>query len=234
MIRRHALFVIVGGALVVLFVRLGFWQLHRLGERRAHNDLVRARMALAPVDVSELPADTGASRLRRAFARGRFDYAHEIVLAGRSRNGAPGADIVTPFIPSGSGQAVLVNRGWVYAPDAVTVEREKWREGQGGDTTVNGFVQPLMPPGERSINSASRKDAVYRLDTRELPQRFPYRIAPYYLVATGDTGVRAGAPVRLPPPELSEGSHKSYAIQWFSFAITGVIGMIAYLRRSTR
>jgi cytochrome oxidase assembly protein ShyY1 len=35
--------------------------------------------------------------------------------------------------------------------------------------------------------------------------------------------------VRIPPPSLSEGSHKSYAVQWFTFALVAIGGYGAYL-----
>jgi cytochrome oxidase assembly protein ShyY1 len=38
--------------------------------------------------------------------------------------------------------------------------------------------------------------------------------------------------VRVPPPTLDEGAHRSYAIQWFAFALITVIGTAAVLSRS--
>ena len=39
-------------------------------------------------------------------------------------------------------------------------------------------------------------------------------------------------PPRVEPRGLDEGPHKSYAIQWFSFAAISIIGLIIFLRRS--
>jgi surfeit locus 1 family protein len=44
----------------------------------------------------------------------------------------------------------------------------------------------------------------------------------------------AALPVRLPPEELSEGPHLSYAIQWFTFATIAVVGAVILLRRERR
>jgi cytochrome oxidase assembly protein ShyY1 len=33
------------------------------------------------------------------------------------------------------------------------------------------------------------------------------------------------APIRLAEPTLGEGSHKSYAVQWFAFAAIALIGV---------
>jgi cytochrome oxidase assembly protein ShyY1 len=32
-------------------------------------------------------------------------------------------------------------------------------------------------------------------------------------------------------PPLDEGPHKSYAVQWFSFAAISIVGTVLYLRR---
>jgi cytochrome oxidase assembly protein ShyY1 len=50
------------------------------------------------------------------------------------------------------------------------------------------------------------------------------------IVLDGDPASHGRIPPRVPPPPLDEGPHKSYAIQWFSFAIIAVVGMFFFLR----
>ena len=70
------------------------------------------------------------------------------------------------------------------------------------------------------------------LDRRTISQAFPYPISSYYVVLMGTGGTRpASVPPRIEVPPLDEGPHKSYAIQWFSFAAISIIGTILYLRR---
>jgi cytochrome oxidase assembly protein ShyY1 len=38
----------------------------------------------------------------------------------------------------------------------------------------------------------------------------------------------------VPLPELSEGPHLSYAIQWFSFAVVALVGSAILVRRDRR
>ena len=84
-----------------------------------------------------LPRDTGGAHYRRgAPAIGRFDYEHELVLAGRTRQGSPGVELLTPVRVAGSDTAVLVNRGWVYSPDGATVDHARWREGDSARVTA--------------------------------------------------------------------------------------------------
>ena len=59
----------------------------------------------------------------------------------------------------------------------------------------------------------------------------------YYVVATpppGETTIPLDRPVRVPAPALDEGSHQSYAIQWFSFATVAVVGAAAVVRADRR
>ena len=208
-----------------LFVRLGFWQLERRAERRAANDAVRAQLRREPVSILELLAGSDGVN-RRATVTGTPEHADEIILAGRSRSGSPGVHILTPIRLPGRDTAVLVNRGWVYAPDAATVDLKRWREPR---TSFTGFTQRL--PRVESVPSA-RGRTVRQLSHPGIQRLLPYPVHDLYLVALDSAA--DGAPVRLETPLLSDGPHLSYAIQWFAFAAIAVIGAAAVVRRARR
>lgn len=220
----------LGGA--ALFIRLGFWQLHRLAERRAYNAQLARRLSDAPVPLDSLPADSALAKYRRVEVTGTFDYDHEIVLTGRSRDGSPGVYLITPLRPDSGGPAVLVNRGWVYSPDAFDVpEPSRWREPE--HTTVNGYIDPLQPRPLRDPRSPTHPRSWRALDATRLPAAFPYPIRPYYIADLGNAKA-PGAPVRMTFPTMDEGPHMSYAIQWFSFAAIAIVGMVILLRQERR
>ena len=125
--RRIQLFVVLAFAMAALFVRLGFWQLSRLSQRRASKAVISARLALPEVPLASLTLDSISEMHRRVVFTGVPDTAHEFLWTGRSRNGSRGVYIVTPVVVAGD-TAVLVNRGWVYAPDAATADLSRWRE----------------------------------------------------------------------------------------------------------
>lgn len=226
---RDIAFATLGILASAAFARLGIWQLDRLGERRAFNAQLSARSAMAPVGLASLPADTGAAHYRRVGISGRYDFDREIVLTTRSRNGSPGVNIVTPVRISGNDTAVLVNRGWVYSPDGMTVDLSRWREPEAmsGEAYVETFQTRTG-----QVRSATVANALRWMDRPTLSQGFPDPIAPYYLVLIGNSeDPPANVPPRVPVPPLDEGSHQSYAFQWFSFAAISIIGMILYSRR---
>lgn len=215
-------------ACAALFVRLGFWQVSRHKERAAYNAAVAARLAEAPATFASLPGDSGAVRGRRVTLTGRFRYDLEQVLAGRSNGGAPGVHLLTPLERDGNDTLVIVTRGWVFSPDAAGVDRALWRE---ADTvTLSGYASPLLPEGPpppadplRPLRSVSQKALATRLGRP---------VAAAQVVMTSDSAGPADAvPRRLGVPELSAGSHRSYAIQWFSFALIAMVGGVLLFRR---
>jgi len=203
------------------FARLGFWQLSRLAERRAHNAHLEERLAAPPVVVTSLSADSGTGHYRRVSARGVFDFAAQVALAGRSRQGSPGVHLLTPLRLAGD-TVVMVNRGWVYSPDARTVDQARWREHEGDSVTVIGYAETWTGRETAALPSARR--TVRTLDSTAVARSVGSPVLTYFVVQTSDSAVRSTPPVRLGEPSLDEGSHASYAIQWFSFALIAVIG----------
>jgi len=229
MSRRSIVFCAFALLASILFVRLGFWQLARLRAKVQRNDAIAARQLEPAVQFASLPRDTAAARYRRASAAGVFDYGAELVLSNRTYQGSPGADLVTPLRLAGSDTAVLVDRGWVYSPDGSSVDRARWRE---PDTvSIVGYVEQYAPDAV-STSAARDPRILRRISRREVSSRISYPLAPYYLVQTGDTAT--SHPVRREMPVLDEGPHRSYAIQWFFFAATALVGAVAVWWRERR
>src|SRR5512140_3207848 len=201
--------------------RLGVWQLNRLAERRAWNRHFEERLADVPVPVAALPADSSAGHYRRVVAHGTFDYASQVALSGRSSQGSPGVHLFTPMRLA-NGMLVLVNRGWVYSPDAMTVDPAKWREREGDTVTVTGYAETWS--GRETAPLPAARRVVRALDSAAVARMIGAPVLPYYVVQTSDNAAGAGRPVRLGEPVLDDGSHKSYAIQWFSFALIALLG----------
>jgi surfeit locus 1 family protein len=140
-------------------------------------------------------------------------------------------NLVTPLRLRSSDTAVLVDRGWVYSPDATQVDETRWRE---GDTlSVVGYVEEFTEPGPGDLPAHQR--LARRLSYRAVSARLPYPIAPVYVVAIDTARTpRPNAPARPGMPTLDEGPHLGYAVQWFSFAIIAVVGAGVAIRASYR
>src|SRR5437773_2012297 len=171
---RDRVGLVVALLVAAICVRLGVWQLDRLHERRQRNALLLAARARPPLEVDgSLPADS--ARDRRLVARGVYDYAHERLWHGRSYEGVPGVDLVTPLRLAG-GAAVLVDRGWAPSPDAFHVDQPAYRE---GDSAVVRGLGMLAPRARGDVGPAALRDSVpYRL-VPFISQQLPPATAPY-------------------------------------------------------
>lgn len=227
--RRTLGFIVFALALAAGCVRLGFWQLARLGERRAQNAEIASRMTGAPRELAAVMGDSATARYRNVQLAGRYDYGRELVLTSRARSGAPGVFVLTPVL-TGDGPPVLVNRGWAYAADGMTVDLDKWREGDS--VVVQGFLEEFVP-ATGMVSTPSQPRGIRRLVRDSVEARLGERVAPFVVVQRlgGEQRDSITHLMRLPAPQLNEGSHRSYAIQWFSFAAIALIGTAVVARR---
>lgn len=223
---RGLLFFGVSVTLALVCVRLGLWQVSRLGERRAQNAAAEAARALPPVSLDDPAAAAGLSgpaiQNRRVVVTGRYDAAAEVILRGQIVKGVPGVRFVTPLRPLRGDTAILVQRGYVSSPDAQTIDPAKFVE--PGVQRVAGLA--LVLPDSGVVGQPMEKGGVLtwrRLDLAALRARLPYPVAGYYILQLPDPALPA-LPRRDSAPAFDEGAHLSYAIQWFCFALTALVG----------
>ena len=230
MSRRTIAFCAFAVLAAAVFIRLGVWQLARLHEKVRLNQSIVQQQRQAPDELASLPRDTAAAHYRSARVSGRFDYGQELALSGRTHQGSPGVELLTPLLPFGSDTAILVDRGWVYAADGATADRARWREADSA--TITGFIELYMPDAG-STSATTDPRIVRRVSRSEIAAKIPYPVAPYYLIATGDTADGAH-PARRTMPALDDGPHLSYAIQWFFFALIALAGATLIALRERR
>jgi len=221
--RRWLLTTLVVLAGMAVLVRLGLWQLDRLEQRQARNALIVAQLSAAPLDLNagSLPADLSGVTNRRAVARGEFDFAQQVALTLQTWEGQPGVHLVAPLRLEGREEAVLVDRGWIPYEDSAPEEWSRFDE--TGTQTVGGFLQPSQPPPRGSARAAAEEGSQrewYRVDVQAIQAQVPYPLLPVYLLQTPGENPRTSPPYRPEPqPDLSEGRHLGYAIQFFLFAL---------------
>jgi len=211
------------------FARLGIWQLDRLHQRRQANVAIRAAREAPPITLTPADTDPDALAEHRVAARGHYDLGNDIVLRGAVLEGAPGVLVVTPLLLADSGPAVQVTRGFLPAPDAVTVDLDGLQE--PGEVTVRGIAKPVPTGGGEPIPHGGQT-TWRRLDRQALRERLPYHLLPVYVEQTPDSTLPT-FPRRLAPAPIDEGPHLSYAIQWFSFATMALVFGAIVWRKGT-
>lgn len=231
---------VVVAVLVVAMVLLGLWQLRRLDERRSANDLIERRSAQEIVTVTELiGADDGRAAAdehlyRQVTARGEYLLDEEVLVRSRSLAGAPGSWVLTPLVLD-TGVAVVVNRGWI-PNDGSRESAPAGAEPPEDEVTVRGLLYPSQL--RAGLGPADPPDGdlatLARADLGRLQQQVEPDLLPAYVQLTSSEPAGADLPRPLGPPELSEGRHLGYAVQWFIFAAIALGGYPLILRRVAR
>jgi cytochrome oxidase assembly protein ShyY1 len=218
---------------VVAFVLLGLWQLDRLEERRAYNALVERRTAAEAVPLAEVLSTPAEAAHRRVEVTGAYEPAGEVLLSVRSLDGRAGHHVLTP-LRTLDGTLVVVDRGWVPLEwDDPPVERARPPD---GIVDVTGLAQPGTPARRsgRFDGGEGPLQFVTEVDLELVSRSIGEAVAPLYVQAQAPGRPRGEYPAVVPPPELGEGNHLSYAVQWFLFATVVGVGYPLLLRRAAR
>lgn len=217
---------VIALAAVVSFVRLGFWQLDRLEEKKERNRVIAARSDGPAVDVLDVDLDLG--EYQHVRARGHFDTDGEVLIRNRAYRGTTGQHVVTPFVLT-TGRAVLVNRGWIGIEDEPPPPpaSEVVIEGVLLATQTRGSVGPRDP-------AEGELDVLNRIDVARLQQQLPYELLPLHLQLQSPVPPDGDLPLPVEPPARDEGPHLSYAFQWFLFSGVVLVGYPLLMRRRAR
>ena len=232
------LLVVVG---VIAMVNLGFWQLRRLEERRDFNAEVEAAYDAAPVALDRLvdPAwradesgvvavDVSGIVWRPVTVSGIYEESASLRVVNRSQYGRAGDNLVAP-LRLDDGRVVLVNRGFVpLGIDDPALP--------GPRVEVLGRLRPSEERGAVGARDPSEGTLteVQRLDLVRLSRQFSDLLPVYLELISSSPAEADDLPQPVVRPDLSEGSHLSYAVQWFIFAGAAVIGWMLAIRLSVR
>jgi cytochrome oxidase assembly protein ShyY1 len=217
---------------IVAMINLGFWQLRRLDQRREFNAEVTSEIEQPPAPLDDvLPAGTDPDSVewRTAEATGTYLPEEQFTVINRSQGGAAGELVVTPLrLPDG--RILLVERGFV--PQATDTA-----PAPSGEVEVVGRLRPSQERRRGQLSDPAQGDLqeVQRVDIDRLAGQLPGPVVPMYMELESSTPAEAGpfpTPVEL--PELTEGPHLSYAIQWFIFSVCAAVGWVLAVRHSIR
>jgi len=236
--RRWLLTTLLVIAAVGVLIRLGLWQLDRLAERRAFNARVIAQKSAEPLmlDDSTLDADLLGMEYRAVIVTGQYDFSQQVVLRNQVWMNQPGVHLLTPLVISGTNRAVLVDRGWIPQEDAAPDKRARYDE--PGIVTVRGVLRrpqtkpdfggvpdPALAPGQ------TRLDAWNIVNVERISRQVSVPMLAAYIQQAPEAERTAPPYPTAPKLDLSEGSHQSYALQWFTFAAILAVGYPVYVRR---
>jgi cytochrome oxidase assembly protein ShyY1 len=238
-VRHIAVVLLVAGMILLLL-----WQVGRLHEKQDYKRLVEHRQSEPAAPVQDLlPAgvhlgDDAVDDVlyRDATATGTYDDARTVVVENRTyTDDSPGGWVLTP-LDLGGGRTLLVNRGFVGLDEHGKVTAPP---APSGPVRIEGLLFPSQHRGSFGAKDPATGDlrVVKRVDLARIGQQVAGELLPAYLqVVTTDPAeppTAEGVPrvQLLGPPDISEGPHFSYAVQWGIFSTIAAVGYGLLLRK---
>jgi len=224
--RRWALFALVVVLLACACYALGRWQFHRLHEREAYNVQVRHNLHAAPVPVGDvLAVGRPASQdeeWRRVTATGTYLPDQSVVIRYQTRDGQSGVDIVTP-LRTDRGPAVLVDRGWMQT-DNVGANKVDAPAPPAGRVTVHGWVRIDATGGAATVTDSSAR----AVSSVEIAKAVDVPVYGGFVDAERESPAAAKSLVPAELPDLGNGPHFFYGLQWWFFGVLAVFGFFYF------
>ncbi len=204
-------------SLLALFLLLGRWQWQRGAERQVQWDaFARGGGPAVPLTGSGLAR---LERFARVAVRGAYDGQKQFLLDNRSLEGRPGYEVLT-ILQLADGSAIPVDRGWI--PFDGYRDRLPAIPVANDERQVLGRIDHL-PSGGLDRGRAPPATAGPWPRLTSFPAKADLQAAYGAPLLDGMLLLDAGEPDgylrKWRPPGLEPAKHKSYAIQWWGFAV---------------
>jgi surfeit locus 1 family protein len=214
-------------ALIVLCLWAAQWQYQRGIDRHARNTLIETHIGLDAQPLSTVDTAPDRYEWQSVTTSGEFNANEQILLRNRYSEGVYGFDVLTIFTSSES-KRFWVDRGWVKAGITATTPPAV-RKTPSGVVEITGRLRldSSLPRGSffalpsSGTGLVAELNAQSRLETED-----------FYLDLLSGSEPSLTPEVAAQLPELSDGPHMAYALQWLFFAGLVVYGRI--LIRRTR
>lgn len=221
--RRWVLFTVVVAVLAYGTWWLGGWQWGRLQDKHHGNAIIAANLKQTPEPVSDVlapgkPVDDD-TEWKRVTATGTYDTAHTITWRYRTNaHSEAGIDAVVPLITA-DGTGVLVDRGWLASSDQdnnpVPIPAPP-----SGQVTVVGWVRADATGSSTRVNDLGTR----AVSSRTIAPAIGRTLDSGFVILQSESPKPATPLAPKDPPDLSNGPHFFYALQWWFFGILALVG----------
>ena len=220
--RRWILFAVAVVLMAYASVRLGEWQFHRLDERKATNAIVRHNLAGDPVPVGTVLAPgrpvSPQHEWKQITATGRWVPEKTVVVRYQTRDGKSGVDVVTPLVTK-SGAALLVNRGWTATGNVGTTDPDVPAP-PSGTVRINGWVRADAEGDATAVQDGSTR----AVSSEAIAATMPFPVYGGFVELERSDPAPAHPLAKAEKPDLSNGPHFFYGLQWWFFGVLAVFG----------
>ncbi|MEO0011498.1 MAG: hypothetical protein RIQ39_1087 [Actinomycetota bacterium] len=194
-------------------------------DRAERNNQIEARADLPAITIAEAKIDAAANEWRAIKVAGEFDSTRQILLRNRYFEGKYGFEVLTAFNEIG-GDEFWVDRGWVQAGASATIAPQLPAL-PTGTVTIEGRLRldRSLPQGKFfAIPTGGKGGLISEANAQSSNQESGINSSFYIDLLSGDQPeLFPTVPAAL--PELSDGPHFAYALQWIIFG-----GLVIYGR----
>lgn len=210
-----------------LSLSLGQWQLRRAIQKEALQAAIDSQKRLPAIDNRSLSDAKNIADMmhRQAVLRGTWQDAHTVYLDNRPMGGKSGFWVVTPLALEGSGQSILVQRGWVPR-DFNDRTRLPAVETPPGLVSVPGRMAP-SPSKLYAFDGVESGRIRQNIDVAAFSAEIGAPLPPASLLQTG--AASEGLLRDWPAPATGVDKHYGYAFQWFSLCAL-VVGLYVWFQ----
>jgi cytochrome oxidase assembly protein ShyY1 len=214
-------------ALIVLCFIAAEWQYSRGVDRHQRNFLIKENIAAPEMILGDAASDLTKNEWRTVNTEGVFDASQTILLRNRYFEGKYGFEFLTLFTSS-QGEKFWVDRGWIVAgKDALTAPVIPYTPAGTVEVTGRLRLDTSLPRGSFFALPASGSGLISKWNAQN-----EVVTEGFYLDLLRGSTAELTPNVSAQLPELSDGPHMAYALQWVFFA--GLVGYGRILIRRSR
>ena len=212
--------------LIYLFVRLSNWQFDRYDQRILRNESTNIALSLPPKKIDSINQLSEMKQWEKIDLTGSFLTDQSKLVRKQYLENSLGFWVITPFKIE-NGENILVNRGWIPIGTSASTKQEI-PTAPTGTVKLEGYLQPfnesIVQPKDLPLNQVNSIDYTY----------FEIDLANNFYVQLAKSSPMDNQVAIIPLPELSNGPHLSYAIQWLLFALLLPIGWYVLLKNESK
>jgi cytochrome oxidase assembly protein ShyY1 len=207
------------------------WQFSRGANQSATNKIIAANLDLPSLTMNEVEnLDAVSNQWRKVTLQGSFSQDKQELVRNRYHEGKFGFEVLTLFTAT-NGENFWVDRGWVAAgPNAATPPIV--------ETVASGNLEIIARIRSENLSRQLQGSFFVTRATSEKPKSITklqgVEANAYYLDLLGSPDGRVKPLTEIELPELSNGPHYAYGIQWLAFALLALIGRFLLFRETKR
>ena len=212
--------------LIYLFIELSGWQFDRYHQRIDRNKDFVTAVAGVPIPIENVSQLNNLKQWGKVSLSGQYLDAESKLVRKRYLKNSLGFWVLTPFQLANK-EIILVNRGWIPSANSSTSE----------------LAIPNSPTQQVLIEGYLRPMEKFKANPTDLPsnqindiniEKFQGNIYPNFYVQVGKSNPAEKDIGIIYLPEVSNGPHLSYAIQWILFALLLPIGWYVLLKNEDK